>query len=150
MAAVAYDHDTAVRSRPTLRVAPAGPLRAPSGPAPSGPAPSGHMAASPTRARVSEAVYRRRRVVAALVALAAGAAIVALVAAVTEEGPSHPSPSAEPVVVVVSPGDTLWDLALPHLPAGAHPTSYVAGIAADNEVDPRYLEPGTVLRLPAG
>lgn len=145
MAAVAYDHDTAVRSRPTLRVAPAGPLRAPSGPAPSRP-----MAASPTRARVSEAVYRRRRVAAALVALAAVAVVVAVAAAVTEGGPSHPSPSAEPVVVVVGPGDTLWDLALPHLPAGAHPTSYVAGIAADNEVDPRYLEPGTVLRLPAG
>lgn len=136
MAVAACEHDTAVCRPPALRAVPVQPRRAPSR------APR----RSPARVRTSRAVFRRRRVVATLLALVAAALVVAVA------GPPAPgsSPPPEPVVVVVGPGDTLWDLALPHVPAGVHPTSYAAQVAADNEVDPRYLEPGTVLRLPAG
>lgn len=51
-------------------------------------------------------------------------------------------------VVVVSRGETVWDLAVAHAPAGEHRQVYVAEVLARNDVDPARLLPGTVLRLP--
>lgn len=57
-------------------------------------------------------------------------------------------PAREATTVVVRAGDTLWDLAAAHGPAGAHRAVYAAEIAAANELDARALRPGQVLRLP--
>ena len=61
------------------------------------------------------AVYRRRRIVAALVALALVAGVIALGRAVLTSASVLPPPAAAPPssaeVVVVRPGDTLWSIA---------------------------------------
>ncbi|GEM_PF-4354021 len=54
----------------------------------------------------------------------------------------------EEVLVVVAPGETMWELVLPHAPAGADPHAFVAEVAARNGVDPGRLEPGMALRVP--
>ncbi len=57
------------------------------------------------------------------------------------------SPAA-PITVVVQPGDTLWDLARAHAPAGVATMEYVMRVEADNGVRAAVLLPGSVLRLP--
>ncbi len=52
------------------------------------------------------------------------------------------------VLVVVAPGETMWEVVLPHAPAGADPHGFLAEVAARNGVDPGRLEPGTALRVP--
>ena len=54
----------------------------------------------------------------------------------------------EEVLVVVAPGETMWELVLPHAPAGADPHGFLAEVAARNGVDPGELEPGMALRVP--
>ncbi|HVL99847.1 MAG TPA: hypothetical protein VM324_11205 [Egibacteraceae bacterium] len=99
--------------------------------------------------------YRRGRLAAAVVigivvaAALAGAAAFVVGGGASQEGRPSP-PLAEPVTVVVGPGDTVWDLVDAHAPAGADRTAYAAEVAARNGVDPRALIPGMVLRLPAG
>lgn len=113
----------------------------------------GHATA---RRGVSVGVYRRRRVVVVTLAVVA---LVALTIAVRPPAlpgaPAAPSAqsvatgsAAEPITVVVAPGETLWDIAAPHAPAGTEPMAYVVQIAAHNGVDPRAVQPGTVLQLP--
>jgi hypothetical protein len=53
-----------------------------------------------------------------------------------------------PVQAVVQPGDTIWDLAAPHVPEGMTLQDYVAEVLLLNDVDPSSLEPGSVLDLP--
>lgn len=97
------------------------------------------------------AVYRRRRAVAAAVvvvaAVAMGMAVASATGALVNQVPPRAG-AAEPVRIVVGPGDTVWDLAAPHAPAGTEPMAYVVEVAALNDVDPRAVRPGTVLRLP--
>lgn len=97
--------------------------------------------------RADGPVYRRRRALAllllALMCLGLFSAINPLVSAAS---PVH---VPEPVVVVVGPGETIWDLAFPHLPAGEDPRAFVARIVAFNDVDAGALRPGTVVRIPA-
>lgn len=100
------------------------------------------------------AVYRRRRLLVAVVALAVAAALGAAVATAAPAlgdrvGGPAPASSADPVTVVVGPGETVWDLVLPYVPAGEDPVAYAARVAADNGVDPRAVTAGTVLHLPA-
>lgn len=101
--------------------------------------------------RMPAAVYRRRRVVAVAVVVVAtvamGMAVASATGALVGEIPP-PAGAAEPVRLVVGPGDTVWDLAAPHAPAGTDAMAYVAEVAAFNDVDPRAVRPGTVLRLP--
>jgi nucleoid-associated protein YgaU len=49
---------------------------------------------------------------------------------------------------VIAPGDTVWDLARRHAPAGAGVGEYAAVIVRANGVDARRLQPGDVLVLP--
>lgn len=104
---------------------------------------------------------RRARAAALVVALAAlaltaghlgtawGAADEGDVAApAAAEADAGEAPGADEVVVVVAAGETMWELVLPHAPAGADPHAFVAEVAARNGVDPGGLEPGTALRVP--
>lgn len=75
-------------------------------------------------------------------------AVVALVIGLWAGTSQADSPDAAPLRVVVQEGDTVWDLALAHLPAGADLTSYVLDVAALNAVDPGSLRPGTILDFP--
>lgn len=61
-----------------------------------------------------------------------------------------PGGGAQPaaVRVVLRPGDTVWDLARLHAPAGTPHTAYVRRVLAANDVDPAALRPGAVLVLP--
>lgn len=64
-------------------------------------------------------------------------------------GPSQAvTPPADPVVVVVQPGDTLWDLARDHAPAGMATLEYVMLVEQVNDVRAGRLLPGTPLQLP--
>jgi hypothetical protein len=54
------------------------------------------------------------------------------------------------VVVVVAEGETVWDLVLPYAPAGSDPHEWVALVARHNDVEPRAIRPGEVLRVPIG
>jgi LysM domain-containing protein len=60
-----------------------------------------------------------------------------------EEGQEAPT-----IRAVVQPGDTIWDLAAPHVPEGVSLQEYVAEILLINDVDPGALQPGSVLDLP--
>lgn len=68
--------------------------------------------------------------------------------------PPRTARTAQPVVVIV-PGDTLWDIARRHLPAGASPADvarewprWYAANRAEIGPDPALIRPGTRLRLP--
>jgi nucleoid-associated protein YgaU len=112
-----------ITDRPHLRVVSAGPARAP-------------------------AVYRRRRLLAAVVLLVvAGAAVLGWSGLRAQD-----ATAAVPVAVhtvVVAPGDTVWDLARAHAPAGVAVDAYALEIVRVNGVEPAALAPGSVLRLPA-
>lgn len=96
-------------------------------------------------------VYHRRRV-------AVAAAVAAVVAVVLGLGLGSggappalrdaPGAGVAPATVVVGPGETLWEHVVPYTPAGAHPMAYIVEVAAYNDIDPRAVPPGTVLRLP--
>jgi nucleoid-associated protein YgaU len=58
--------------------------------------------------------------------------------------------AAAPVVVVVQPGDTLWDLAREHGPVGTATLEYAALVEQVNDVRAGVLLPGTILELPQG
>lgn len=50
--------------------------------------------------------------------------------------------------LVVSEGETVWDLVLPHLPAGADVQGYVAAVLEHNGLRATAVRPGAVIRLP--
>ena len=110
---------------------------------------------APRAVRLPESVYRRRRIVAAMI----GAAVLTLglVAARPDRvppGEANPWPStvevslpAElPGVYVVQPGDTLWDIALAIAP-GADPRGLVHDLA--DAAGGSMLEPGQQIFLDA-
>lgn len=53
-----------------------------------------------------------------------------------------------PIQVVVQPGDTVWDMARLHAPAGMATLEYVMLVEQHNGVRAGALIPGTVLELP--
>ncbi|HEX2050406.1 MAG TPA: LysM domain-containing protein [Actinomycetota bacterium] len=98
------------------------------------------------RARAARArrVAARRRgwlAIAAAVVVAAGVATGA-------RAPATPAtPSAGPRAVVVAPGDTLWDVAERHAPAGTDPRAFVDELVELNALDGAPAA-GVRLRLP--
>lgn len=59
-----------------------------------------------------------------------------------------PGPQAQ--TVVVGHGDTVWDLAREHVPAGMTVQDYAWLVVEHNDVTATALQPGTVLVLPGG
>jgi hypothetical protein len=51
-------------------------------------------------------------------------------------------------VVVVGPGETVWDVAADYVPEGQNAHAYVARVLELNDVDATAVAPGTVLHLP--
>ncbi|MGH3666456.1 MAG: hypothetical protein ACRDU8_10295 [Egibacteraceae bacterium] len=97
--------------------------------------------------RGTPVVYRRRRLAVLLVAV--GIVMAVVPAAGLGVRPAGASGGADaPTTVVVQPGDTVWDLVAPHVPAESSTHVYVAGVLQRNGVDARHLAPGTVLELP--
>ena len=85
------------------------------------------------------------RVLALLVVVAAAAWFLGggLVRASQADEPAQPA-----VTVVVQAGDTVWDLARLHAPAGSSTQDYAMQIVIHNDVTATALRPGTVLELP--
>jgi hypothetical protein len=57
---------------------------------------------------------------------------------------------AQVVEVVVSPGDTLWGLAVKHAAVGADPRDVIAQMRMVNELQAADIKPGMVLLIPVG
>lgn len=123
-------------------------------------APAARPAALPLRpggrpARGPSAAVRRRITLAAL-AVGLLSTLPSALDLVGLSGPSGQEPGrgeqaeeADPTVqAVVQPGDTIWDIAAPHVPEGMTLQDYVAEVLLVNDVDPAALEPGSVLDLP--
>jgi hypothetical protein len=52
------------------------------------------------------------------------------------------------MVVVVSDGETLWDVARRYAPAGADRSAWVVDVATRNALDPATIRPGTPVLVP--
>lgn len=126
--------------------------------------------AVPTQVRVPAAVRRRLALlvlvggVAALLVWALPSAREATVGAATAATaqaaasseatarsaaalPAAAEPAWEPTVVI-APGETVWELAAPHAPAGADLQVYVEEVLRHNGLEATAIPPGTVIRLP--
>lgn len=57
-------------------------------------------------------------------------------------------PAPAPVTVVVQSGDTVWELAREHAPAGMSVQDYAMVVVTHNGVSATALRPGSVLELP--
>lgn len=95
-------------------------------------------------------VMARRRLVALVAALVLGTALGGVVSSVRAADPPVEGAAGPEnfVTLVVAPGDTIWSLVAPHVPAGYELPSYVAEVLAYNDVRPADLQAGSVLRLP--
>lgn len=132
--------------RPQLSVVSDRPSREPAG----RPSPTG-------RARPTARAYAiRRGVAAAAVLLVAGLVAAGLLtsagartpAAIT--GPARATAAAaRPDTVVLAPGETLWEVVAPHVPAGTDRQAFLAEVLDLNDVDGLAILPGQVLTLPA-
>lgn len=96
-------------------------------------------------ARPGRAATRLRRRGVGVLALLVVAVLAVLLLGRGAVGAELAEPPAQ---VVVQPGETVWDLVGPYVPAGTDRSVYAATVAEANDVDPRRLPPGTVLRLP--
>lgn len=91
-----------------------------------------------------------------IVALLLGVPAVGALAAGAEAAPGNGglAPAGQAVAasdagyVVVGPGETIWDLVAPHVPAGQDRASYVDSVLAHNGLTATAVRPGTVVRLP--
>ncbi len=127
------------------------------------------IAAAPRRALVRPVRRRglpprvRRRLAGAVLAVAlvavgvlagtAGGADAAGPDASAASWPGSAAPAAgptspPPVVVVIAPGDTVWELARTHVPPGEGLQTYVTEVLELNDLDGSALRPGSALRLP--
>lgn len=98
------------------------------------------------RARRRRRVYWRRRLAVAVGLLA----LVALLVVVVGRGAD--ADLAQPEIAgyaTIEPGDTLWDVAVEHAPAGTDPRAYVERLRQVNELDGAGVPAWTVLLLPA-
>jgi hypothetical protein len=84
------------------------------------------------------------------VLIVAAGLVLALSLAVTAPSRAGAGDAAATRSVVVRQGDTIWDLAGAHAPAGRDTMAYIAEIVALNDVRPSALHPGMVLQLPTG
>jgi LysM domain len=108
--------------------------------------------------RRAEAAARRR--ITFVVALAVAVGLLSTLPSALDlpdlAGPYEPDPrnggeageEVPSIHAVVQPGDTIWDIAAPHVPEGMSLQDYVAEVLLLNDVDPAALEPGSVLDLP--
>lgn len=79
------------------------------------------------------------------------AAVVLVVEALTGPvGPVQQAVPASAATAVVEPGQTLWEVASDHAPAGVATDAYVRELAAVNGIDNGAVDAWQVLRLPAG
>jgi hypothetical protein len=124
MAVALRDLEQGRQSRPVLRVVP---------PVPAPPTPP--------------AVFWRRRVLVLLLAVAVTVGAVAVARAVLAPPAAPVAPRLE-VAVVVTPGDTLWDLAGRYAPADVDRATWVTQVADRNDVDAGALRPGSSLQVP--
>lgn len=83
--------------------------------------------------------YRRRRVVAALLAVVAAVALYAGTRA--EAGQPHGS-------YTVAPGDTLWSVAIKHYPPSEDPRVAVEAVRKVNGIEDYRIRPGERLEIP--
>jgi hypothetical protein len=93
---------------------------------------------------------RRQRLLRAVGAVLAGALLVAaLWLTYTIIGAAASARTVESGgTAVVTPGETLWDVAVTHAPAGTDPRSYLEDLRSLNATD-GTIEPWTVVQLPA-
>lgn len=110
-------------------------------PAPLHPAPR-----AATRAG-GRAQARRRLGILALLVIAAVLALGPVVGSAAADIPGDPAPPPT-AHLVIGQGETVWDLAAPHAPAGANVEVYVAEVLAHNGLEATAVAPGTVVRLP--
>lgn len=96
------------------------------------------------RTRAQRRTYLRRRLVVLLAALA-----LVTVGVLALGGSAEPVPAASDARVVVAPGQTLWDVAVAHAPAGTDPRVYVAQLQQVNGLRSPDVPAWTVLLLPA-
>ena len=54
----------------------------------------------------------------------------------------------QPVLYTVSPGDTLWEIAVAHTPPNEDPRPGVEAIREANDLSGTTIRPGMVLELP--
>ncbi|MCA1671020.1 MAG: LysM peptidoglycan-binding domain-containing protein, partial [Actinobacteria bacterium] len=101
------------------------------------------QAARPARLRLT----RRGRLTMTLVAAACTLGIAALAYSPAAAAPNRPA-GAESTVVVVQPGDTVWEIARRADPQ-ADPRATVARIVDLNDLSDGRISPGQRLRLPA-
>jgi hypothetical protein len=108
---------------------------------------------SHTRRLVAIAGGRRaaaRRRAATIAAVAALAVVMFLLGALVGSRSGEASPEAPAVVgtATVTPGGTLWDIAVTHAPAGTDPRAYLEEIQRLNGLRGE-VAPWTVVLLPA-
>jgi hypothetical protein len=139
-------HSTTLAARPaSLAATPAGLTGGSSvTPASRVTAPVTHAVGS--MAAVSRTTLRRRRLVAVVTLLALS---ILLTVAIGRVGAQ--AELADPVAghAVVTPGDTLWDVAVDTAPDGVDPREQLAAIQGLNGLDSSAVDPWTVLLLPA-
>ncbi|QIN80521.1 LysM peptidoglycan-binding domain-containing protein [Rubrobacter marinus] len=87
----------------------------------------------------ARSTYRRRRLGALFVATAAVFALY------TGTGAGA---GTQPVRYTVSPGDTLWDIAVAHTPSREDPRPVVEIIKEANDLSGTRIHPGMTLELP--
>lgn len=97
----------------------------------------------------------RRRTTLVVLAVGLLSALPSALDLLDLSGPYEDPPAAQEggetgpnIRAVVQPGDTIWDIAAPHVPEGTSLQDYVAEVLLLNDVDPAALEPGSVLDLP--
>lgn len=90
--------------------------------------------------------YWLRRLVALCILLAILGAAVMVVRSLN----ARPAPRAprQDLVVVLGPGETVWDLARRYQPDGHETSAWVSEVVRHNRVDARALAPGTPVRVP--
>lgn len=91
------------------------------------------------RVRSSRSTYRRRRLGALFVAAAAAFALYAGTGA---------DAGTQLVRHTVSPGDTLWEIAVSHTPPQADPRPTVEAIREANDLSGTTIRPGMRLEVP--
>ncbi len=105
--------------------------------------PTDRVRAAARRQAAARARVRRRRAVLGL-----GAVVIAL-AGLAGMGESRGKETASTApVVVVQGGDTLWEIATAHTPAGGDPRRFLQQIVELNDLGAHPPVPGTRLVLP--
>jgi hypothetical protein len=113
--------------------------------------PNASHARAATRGAMPAQVRRGLAVLALLViAVVASAVLLGSLGApdaAAASGPLDAAVGAE-ITVVVGPGETAWDLVLPHVPAGANAQLFVSAVLERNGLEATSVQPGTVIRIP--